>query len=367
MLLFSISFLLEANPLHNEQRVVSNSNLNEFIDKYIKEQHNFSGLASYYNQVKFYVISENSSIKAIGDNNFNLTPEMKLAVVGRFNVLLLQDINSVVGIKDSRIVFEDVKESHITIDVFSKDLLDKQEFKLSDLKYIHLFYPLASLSRFFEKSLLFFHQYSNQWFWTIIFFSVFIKFLLIPLNILQLKLQNRMNLIDQKLLPELTAIKRSFDGEEAHQKIMAAYKKHGISPFYNLKVLFISLLQVPILISIFNTLGEMPQISNNSFLWIQDWAYPDSIYTYSFKIPLLGCDLNVLPILMTLISVSISYLSINQSSSSLQQNNKLNLYVLSTAFFILFYPFPAIMVWFWIVMNILHLIFQIISNNVKNS
>lgn len=363
LLIFSSNnFSLESNFDKTENTLEFKSNPSEFIDKNIKEQYYFTGLARYYNQVKYYVISENSSINKIDDIAYNLTPEKRLAIVGRFNILLLQGINSKIIIEDSIIQFEDLSDPLLTADIFQKDELDISDSKLAELKYIHLFYPLAALSRFFEETLMFFHRYFNEWFWTIIIFSVCIKLLLLPLNILQLNMQNKMNSIHQKLAPQLINIKKNFDGEEAHLKIMAAYKQHGISPFYNLKVLFISMLQVPILISIFNTLGEMPQISNNSFLWIRDWSYPDTIGTFSPSIPLLGNSINFLPILMTLISIASNYLV-----TSTQQSNSLNIYVLAIAFFLLFYPFPAIMVWFWIAMNILQLVFQKISNNVKNS
>ena len=48
-----------------------------------------------------------------------------------------------------------------------------------------------------------------------------------------------------------------------------------------------TLIQIPVLIAAFNTLGEMPQIADASFLWIDDLAYPDTVAELPFVLKIL--------------------------------------------------------------------------------
>jgi len=164
----------------------------------------------------------------------------------------------------------------------------------------------------------------------------------------------------QSLLePKLTEIKANFKGEDAHNRIMAAHKELGISPMFTLKPLLATLIQIPVLIAVFNALGEMPQIMGNSFLWIGDLSFPDSVAQFSVTLPLFGSSLNLLPILMTLVSVTSTLLFRNRGAPSSEvKRQKRNLFFMSAAFFVLFYPFPASMVLYWTASNALHIVQQ---------
>ena len=57
---------------------------------------------------------------------------------------------------------------------------------------------------------------------------------------------------------------------------MKAHKERGVTPYYNLRPVFLTVLPIPFLIAIFNVLGEIDLILGHHFLWIRDLAYPDS-------------------------------------------------------------------------------------------
>jgi membrane protein insertase Oxa1/YidC/SpoIIIJ len=101
-----------------------------------------------------------------------------------------------------------------------------------------------------------------------------------------------------------------------------------------------------------------------SFLWIRDLSYPDSIAILPFVLPLLGAGVNLLPILMTLISVAAS---LTQPAGSMTPNlitrQRRNLLLMATGFFLLFYPFPASMVLYWTTSNTLQLVEQTIRRD----
>ena len=147
---------------------------------------------------------------------------------------------------------------------------------------------------------------------------------------------------------------------------MAAHKELGVSPFYTLRPMLGSFIHIPIMIAIFNALGEMPQFAGQSFLWIKDLAYPDAIIQLLFTIPMFGDSINLLPFLMTIITVySVIVFQNKYASEAEVKRQKRNLYFMAFAFFVLFYSFPAVMVLYWSLVNILQIIQQKICGYYK--
>nr|WP_252724186.1 membrane protein insertase YidC [Vibrio hepatarius] len=194
-----------------------------------------------------------------------------------------------------------------------------------------------------------------SWGWTVIFFSILVNFTLYPVNILVDKIQENVNLISSKLKPTLKEIKRNYDGEDAHNKIMQEYRINGVTPFYTLKPMLGLFVKIPILISIFNVLAQMPQFHSQSFAWFDDLAYPDAIFLLATNVPFLGQDFNLLPVFMTLIAILSAFFYNNQYLTEYETKiAKTKLYIIALLFLVVFYPFPAVMVLYWTMANILH-------------
>ena len=240
----------------------------------------------------------------------------------------------------------------------TKDKLGSISPELNQIRYQHLWAPLSELSKVIELSLNFINKYiSNSWGFTVILFAIILKILVLPVSIMTARLTRNVNQKRTQLEPKLTDIKSRYDGEEAHNKIMEAHNELGISPFYSLKPMLGSFIQIPILIAVFNALGEMPQFSGESLFWIEDLAYPDSIMHSILTIPMFGNTLNLLPFLMTIITIystitfKNNYVSLNEV-----KKQKRRLYSMAIVFFVLFYPFPSVMVLYWALANILDFI-----------
>ena len=152
--------------------------------------------------------------------------------------------------------------------------------------------------------MVFLHNHVNRnWGLVIIIFGLFLKVILIPVAIMTVKHQRKVSRVKTLLEPVLAKIKKQYDGEEAHKQVIAAHKDLGVSVFYSLKPMLGSFIQIPILIAVFNALGEMPQLAGQPFLWIEDLAYPDSIGHLPFNIFMLGDTINLLPFIMTAIAI----------------------------------------------------------------
>ena len=103
----------------------------------------------------------------------------------------------------------------------------------------------------------------------------------------------------------------------------------------------------------------MPHLADSSFLWIEDLAYPDRLVDLGFGIPLIGSSLNLLPILMTIITL-LSTLTYKNELAPKQEikRQKVRLYLMAVSFLVLFYPFPAAMVLYWLMANLLQTVQQ---------
>ncbi|HHL31598.1 MAG TPA: membrane protein insertase YidC [Oceanospirillales bacterium] len=340
-----------------------NNSITTIIDEQIVEKTPFYGLASYYNNVNYFILDE--ALTAVEANvQTTLNNKQKLVAVGRFKVLVVKADKLVFSLSEQgQITIENPSSQQLTssqLQVYSKPELAKISPQYDLIRYSHLWAPLAWLAKAMEASLVFVHKnLVSNWGWAIIVFGVLLKLLLIPAGLLTTKFQRRVSQVKTALEPKLAAIKSKYDGEQAHHKIMAAHKELGVSPFYTLKPLLGSFIQIPILIAVFNALGEMPQLQGQSFLWIKDLAYPDSLAVFDFGLPMFGHSLNLLPFIMTIVTIFSTIIFKNKFATTRElKGQKTNLYLMAFAFFVLFYPFPAAMVLYWVLANILQTIQQ---------
>jgi YidC/Oxa1 family membrane protein insertase len=191
----------------------------------------------------------------------------------------------------------------------------------------------------------------------IILLSLSVKILMSPLTLVAERWQADVNRIQTLLKPELDEIKMSYKGEEAHWRTLAVYKKHDVSMLYTFKSAAGFMIQIPIFIAAFDMLSENFALNEIAFLWISDLAKPDSLTGLPFVLPFFGGSLNLLPFLMTGLSLLAAWLQSEDTlSPALQRQQTVRLYLMGAAFFVLFYTFPAGMVLYWTASNLFHLL-----------
>ncbi len=278
----------------------------------IEDQYPFQGLAKYYSGSREVTFKHWQGFK------------------GRFLVFLVKAENARVQ-QDKHIM-------HIQVDAHQnatiKIYLGPASGEFSSIKYSYLWNWLAKICEIIDQLLVILGGLlGHAWGIAIIALAILFKLVCLPLQLWVAKLQARVDTCEAILKPKLKQIKSQYDGIDAHHLIMAEYKKLGITPFHTMKPLIGPMIQLPIQIAIFNVLGEMPALQGASFLWINDLAYPD-IW---------------IPILMTIISI-IATVRVEKT------RKKYYLYLMAIVFLVLFYPFPAGMVLFWTMMNVLHLL-----------
>lgn len=356
IILFTTTTVSNAQSLTIENQ----KNLNDTINQQVRESFIFNGLAIYLNQLSYYLVDENiQPIDPTDKDTIILKQNQWFAIVGRFNVLVIQAKDTSVSFTNEKVSIK-LNGSNVTSHLVKKDQLANIDPLLDQIRYQHLWYPFAQLAKLSEASIVFLKKtISQSWGLAILMFAVIVKLLLLPISLLTVKYQRKVSEVSTKLEPKLKEIKSKYDGEEAHNHLMQAHKDLGVSPFYAMKPMMSTLIQIPILIAVFNALGEMSQFSGVSFLWIKDLAYPENIMQFSVNTPLLGSSLNLLPFLMVLVTIISTILFSNSKATPTEMTKqKRNLYIMGFVFFILFYPFPAAMVMYWMFANVLQIIQQ---------
>ena len=328
----------------------------------VGDPYTFYGLASYYNNVDYYLVENARAEKLQSGQIASLSAGQWLVGVGRLKALAIrgEGLSIMQGESEPDLDLSTLtSNTQLFVKSVAKPELPQLSPELGQLRYVHLWSMFSILAKTAEAALIFIQSHLvNSWGLTIIAFAVIIKLLLIPVTIMTVNAQRKVSRVQAQLAPQLADIKANYDGEEAHNRLMAAHKSLGVSPFYTLKPMLATLIQVPVLIAVFNALGEMPQFAGQSFLWISDLAYPDSIGTLPGAIWLLGPSVSLLPVLMTAVTVLATLLHQDRLATAQEvKRQKRNLYLLASAFFILFYPFPAAMVLYWTAVNVLQ-IFQ---------
>jgi len=191
----------------------------------------------------------------------------------------------------------------------------------------------------------------------IVLLSLTVKILMHPLTIIAERWQAQVNVITSAMKPQLDAIKQNYKGEEAHNKVLAVYKEHNVTPFYTLRSLFGFLIQIPIFIGAFDMLAENFVLGQASFLWISDLAKPDNFAALPFTLPFFGGYLNLLPFAMTVLTILSAIVQEEADlTPDLMKQQRLKLFAMAGIFFLLFYTFPAGMVLYWTANNLFHLL-----------
>jgi len=230
-------------------------------------------------------------------------------------------------------------------------------FDLTRMLFASLWEPL----RWLCLALLFLLGFINAWVGSaglaIVLLSLAVKVILYPATHIADRWQAEVNRAQSRLQPRLAEIRRQFRGEEAHRRTLQAYREEGVHPLYTFKSLAGFAIQVPMFIAAFDMLAGNFALDGVAFLWIADLAAPDRLARLPFTLPFFGADLNLLPFLMSAVSILSAVVQQEPSlNAALQLRQRRNLHLMALAFFLLFYTFPAGMVLYWTANNFWHLL-----------
>lgn len=179
--------------------------------------------------------------------------------------------------------------------------------------------------------LRFIHDIVGNWGWAIIAFTVMIKFALYPLSAASMRSMAKM----RKLTPEMTRLKDLYgdDRQKMSQEMMAMYKKHKVNPAGGCLPI---LLQMPVFLALYWVLLESVEIRHAPWiLWINDLSDRDPFF--------------ILPLFM---GASMWFMQKMQPVPPDPMQAKV-MKIMPIAFTFFFMIFPAGLVLYWTVNNVL--------------
>ena len=154
-------------------------------------------------------------------------------------------------------------------------LLKKQGISLEEAIEFDSFIPglkwLSIALLFFVK---FLHQYLSNYGVAIIILTILIKLIFWPLGNISYRSMKEM----QKLQPKIEELKEKFknDKNKIGQETMALYKSHKVNPMSGCLPI---LIQIPVFIGLYNTLLYAIELRHSPFFWwIQDLSAKDPYY-----------------------------------------------------------------------------------------
>lgn len=169
----------------------------------------------------------------------------------------------------------------------------------------------------------------NQYGLSILIVTIIIRFLILPLTLKQYKSSKAM----QALQPELQKIKQKYkdDARKQQEETMKLFQTNGVNP---LAGCFPILIQMPILIALYNAITRNPEIYHSSFLWLK-LGEKDPYY--------------ILPILAAITTF------VQQKVMMAQQPNQAQmqalLYIFPVMIFVMSMQFAAALPLYWVFSN----------------
>ena len=175
------------------------------------------------------------------------------------------------------------------------------------------------------------YKWAQNWGVAIILLTVLIKFLFYPLSAASYRSMAKMRV----LAPKMQKMKEQYgnDRQKLHQAMMELYKTEKINPLGGCLPI---LVQIPVFIALYWVLLASVELRHAPFaLWIEDLSAPDPYY--------------VLPVIMGVTMIIQSRLSPEPPDPIQARMMK----IMPIAFSVFFFFFPAGLVLYWLINNIL--------------
>jgi YidC/Oxa1 family membrane protein insertase len=174
------------------------------------------------------------------------------------------------------------------------------------------------------------HTYVGNWGWAIVLLTLLVKAVLYPLTAASYRSMAKMRAV----APQLQSLKEQYgeDRMKMQQEMMALYKKEKINPLGGCLPM---LAQIPVFIGLYWALFASVELRQASWLWINDLARVDPYY--------------ILPVVMAVTMFLQTFL--NPPPTDPMQAKMMK--IMPVVFSVMFFFFPAGLVLYWVVNNIL--------------
>ncbi len=189
-------------------------------------------------------------------------------------------------------------------------------------------------------------QYIGNFGIIILMLTILIKTVLFPLVYRSYLSTAKMRV----LKPEIDEIKEKFNGDmtKIQQENMKLYRKAGVNPLGGCIPV---LLQLPILVAMFQFFPSAFELRQQAFLWAEDLSTFDSIVNLPFHIPGYGAHISLFALLMTVSSIFYTIYN-NQNTAGLTDQMKWISYFMPVVFLFMLNSYPAGLNYYYFLSNL---------------
>ncbi len=190
---------------------------------------------------------------------------------------------------------------------------------------------------------------------SIIFLSLVMNILVLPLYRRADAMQEAARDIEAKLSKGVTHIKKTFSGDERMMILQTYYRQNNYKPTSALNGSVSLLLEIPFFMAAYQFLSHLDILNGVSLGPIKDLGAPDGLLVVG------GIAINLLPVIMTLVNVISSALYLK----GFPLKTKIQLYAMAMFFLVFLYTSPAGLVFYWTLNNVFSLV-KTIFYKIKN-
>lgn len=203
------------------------------------------------------------------------------------------------------------------------------------------------------KILDFLHKIVRNWGVAIILLSLLIYGLLYPLTHKQMQSVKEM----QALQPHIDNLRKIYkdNPQRLNKEILELYKEHKVNPLGGCLPL---ILQIPVFFALYQALSRSLLLKGAKFLWIKDLTEPDKLFMLKNNLPIIGNEINLLPILMAVVMFLQQKLSLKTASPSQKEQQQMMMVLFPILFGFIFYSFPSGLVIYWFINSLLTFVYQ---------
>lgn len=221
-----------------------------------------------------------------------------------------------------------------------------------DYLYLALIAPLEAGMRL---ALDFGHAQTGSWGLGLIFMSLAVNIVLLPLYHLAETWQEAERRVQHRMEPKLAEIRSVYRGQERYALMRTLYRQHGYHPIFAVRTSFGFLIQVPFFFAAYHFLSNYEPLRGVAFGPLADLARPDGLLALG------GFSVNLLPFVMT----AINLVSALVYTRRLTRRDKIQLYGIAALFLVLLYDAAAGLVFYWTCNNVFSLFKNIIYEKFK--
>jgi YidC/Oxa1 family membrane protein insertase len=149
----------------------------------------------------------------------------------------------------------------------------------------------------------------------------------------------------QKMGPSMEALKKKYadDKEQLQKEMMKLYKQQGFTPLLGCLPM---MLQLPIWAALWSALNAAVELRQAAFLpvWLTDLSAPDAIWHFSYTLPLIGNNFNLLPILgciSTFVQMKFTPQGAPATTPEQQKQQAMMKYMMPVMMGFMFYSMPS--------------------------